>query len=52
MTKPSLFLSQGRLALAGSSQRLDSALQAMKPPMPLGSTAASALPASMRSASL
>jgi hypothetical protein len=51
MTKPSRFLSHGRLAVAGASLRLDSALHAMKPPMPLGSTAASAEPASMRSAS-
>lgn len=51
MTKPSLFLSQGREALLGSSFRLDSALQAMKPPMPEGMMAASAPPASMRSAS-
>ena len=51
ITKPSLFLSQGRDALVGSSLRLDRALQAMKPPTPDGMMAASAPPASIRSAS-
>lgn len=51
ITKPSLLRSHGREAVAGSSFRLDRALQAMKPPMPEGITAASAPPASMMSAS-
>jgi len=44
MTNPSRSLSQGLLAVAGSVLRLLSALQAMKPPMPEGMTAASAEP--------
>lgn len=51
MTKPSRFLSHGLEALSGLSFLLERALQAMKPPMPEGMTAASAPPASMRSAS-
>ena len=51
MTKPSRPLSHGRLAASGSPLRFDSALQAMKPPMPEGMIAASAPPASIRSAS-
>lgn len=44
MTKPSRSLSQGLLAVVGSSLRLLKALQAMKPPIPDGITAASAEP--------
>jgi hypothetical protein len=44
MTNPSRSLSQGLLAVAGSSLRLLNALQAMNPPMPDGITAASAEP--------
>jgi len=51
MTKPSRPLSQGREARSGSSLRRDSALHAMKPPMPDGMMAASEPPASIRSAS-
>jgi len=51
MTNPSLSLSQGLDAFVGSSLRLDRARQAMNPPTPEGMTAASAPPASMRSAS-
>jgi hypothetical protein len=51
MTKPSRLLSQGREALSGLSFLLERALQAMKPPIPDGMTAASAPPASIRSAS-
>ena len=40
-----------RDAFVGSSLRLDMALTEQKPPMPLGKTAASLAPASMRSAS-
>lgn len=48
ITKPSLSLSHGLLAVAGSSLRLLNALHAMKPPMPEGITAASAEPARKR----
>lgn len=51
MTKPSLSLSQGLDAFVGSSLRLERARQAINPPTPEGMTAASAPPASMRSAS-
>ena len=51
ITNPSRPLSHGRDALVGSSLRLDMALTEQKPPMPLGKTAASLAPASMRSAS-
>ena len=51
MTKPSRSLSQGRLARAGSSLRVESARMAANPPTPMGVMAASAPPAIMTSAS-
>src|SRR5215467_76390 len=48
--KPSRSLSNGRLAFAGSSLRVDSARKAAKPPMPIGVIAASEPPAIMTSA--
>ena len=45
MTKPSRFLSKGRLASAGASFRVDTARMAMNPPSPSGVSAASAPPA-------
>ena len=50
-TKPSRSLSHGRLAVAGSSLRVDSARAAQKPPMPSGETVDSAPPATITSAS-
>ena len=50
-TKPSRSTSHGRLAVAGSSLRVDSARAAQKPPMPSALTVASAPPAIMTSAS-
>ena len=44
-------MSQGRLAIAGSSLRVDNARAAQKPPTPSGDTAASVPPATMMSAS-
>ena len=51
MTKPSRSLSNGRLACAGSSLRVDSARIAAKPPTPIGVMAASEPPAIITSAS-
>src|SRR5208282_1496419 len=51
ITKPSRSLSQGRLARAGSSLRVESARMAANPPTPMGVMAASAPPAIMTSAS-
>ena len=48
--KPSRSLSNGRLALAGSSLRVESARSAPKPPMPIGVIAASDPPAIITSA--
>ena len=48
-TKPSRPLSNGRLAWAGSSLRLESANIASKPPMPTGVIVASAPPATITS---
>ena len=50
-TKPSRSLSNGRLACAGSSLRVDSAFIAANPPMPSGVIAASAPPAIIASVS-
>src|SRR5712691_8174317 len=52
MTKPSRSLSQGRLAWAGSSLRVESARIAANPPTPIGVMAASVPPAIITSASL
>ena len=51
MTNPSRSLSKGRLALSGSSLRLDSARMAANPPTESGVTAASDPPAMITSAS-
>src|SRR5450759_4771440 len=51
ITKPSRSLSQGRLARAGSSLRVESARMAANPPTPMGVMAASAPPAIITSAS-
>src|ERR1035437_4121273 len=51
MTKPSRSLSQGRLARAGSSLRVERARMAANPPTPMGVMAASAPPAIITSAS-
>ena len=51
MTKPSLFLSNGRLALLGSSFLVDNALAAQNPPMPRGVITDSVPPAIITSAS-
>ena len=51
MTNPSRSLSQGRLARAGSSLRVERARMAANPPTPMGVMAASAPPAIMTSAS-
>ena len=51
MTKPSRSLSNGRLALFGSSLRVESARIAANPPTPIGVIAASDPPAIMTSAS-
>src|SRR5271169_1975909 len=48
--KPSRSLSNGRLARAGSSLRVDRARNAPNPPIPIGVMAASDPPATMRSA--
>src|SRR4051812_49654687 len=50
-TKPSRSLSHGRLALAGSSLRVDSAFACPKPPRPQGVVAISPPPATITSAS-
>ena len=49
-TKPSRSLSNGRLALGGSSLRIDRARQATNPPRPIGVIAASAPPVTITSA--
>ncbi len=51
MTKPSRSLSNGREAVFGSSLRVLMARIAQKPPMPTGTTAASAPPANITCAS-
>src|SRR6266853_2070924 len=51
ITKPSRSLSQGRLARAGSSLRVESARMAANPPTPMGVMAASEPPAIITSAS-
>src|SRR5260370_15562082 len=51
ITKPAGSLSQGRLARAGSSLRVESARMAANPPMPMGVMAASEPPAIITSAS-
>ena len=50
-TKPSRWASNGRLARAGSSLRLESAFIAAKPPIPMGVMEASAPPQIITSAS-
>src|SRR5690606_19833897 len=51
MTKPSRPVSQGRLAVAGSSLRVDSAFAEEKPPIANGVTVDSAPPQTIMSAS-